>query len=71
MEKLFYDDSYIKSFIAEIEEVKEVDNKYHVMLNKTAFFPGGGSKVIAQGGGKNNNNLTSLFDYVKIKIRSM
>ncbi|WP_434794440.1 Alanine--tRNA ligase [Terrisporobacter petrolearius] len=44
MEKLFYDDSYIKNFTAEIEEVKEVDNKYHVLLNKTAFFPGGGGQ---------------------------
>ena len=31
---------------------------------------GGGSKVLAQGGGKNNSNLDSLFDYVKIKIKS-
>lgn len=44
MEKLFYIDSYIKDFVAEIEEVKEKDNKYHVLLNKTAFFPGGGGQ---------------------------
>lgn len=44
MEKLFYVDSYIKSFTAEIEEVKEIDNKYHVYLDKTAFFPGGGGQ---------------------------
>ena len=31
---------------------------------------GGGSKTLAQGGGKNNGNLDSLFDYVKIKIKS-
>lgn len=44
MEKLFYIDSYIKSFTAEIEEVKEMNNKYHVLLDKTAFFPGGGGQ---------------------------
>ena len=31
---------------------------------------GGGSKVLAQGGGKNNGNLDSLFDYVKMKLKS-
>ena len=44
MEKLFYIDSYINNFTAEIEEVKEVDDKFHVLLNKTAFFPGGGGQ---------------------------
>ena len=44
MEKLFYIDSYIKNFTVEIEEVKEVDDKFHVLLNKTAFFPGGGGQ---------------------------
>lgn len=44
MEKLFYIDSYIKNFTAEIEETKEKDNKYHVLLDKTAFFPGGGGQ---------------------------
>lgn len=44
MEKLFYVDSYIKNFVAEIEEIKENDGKYHILLNKTAFFPGGGGQ---------------------------
>lgn len=44
MEKLFYIDSYIKNFTAEIEEIKEINDKYHVLLNKTAFFPGGGGQ---------------------------
>ena len=44
MEKLFYIDSYIKNFTAEIEEIKEVDSKYRVLLDKTAFFPGGGGQ---------------------------
>ena len=49
MEKLFYIDSYIKNFTAEIEEVKEVDDKFHVLLNKTAFFPGGGGQYFDLG----------------------
>lgn len=44
MEKLYYQDQYIKDFIAEIEEVIEKDGKFHVVLNKTAFFPGGGGQ---------------------------
>ena len=44
MEKLFYIDSYIRNFTAEIEEVKEIDSKFHVLLNQTAFFPGGGGQ---------------------------
>lgn len=44
MEKLFYEDQYIKEFIAEVIEVKEVNNQFHVKLDKTAFFPGGGGQ---------------------------
>ncbi|MGL4850801.1 MAG: alanyl-tRNA editing protein [Clostridium sp.] len=44
MEKLYYEDNYIKEFIAEVEDVKEKDGKYHISLDKTAFFPGGGGQ---------------------------
>ena len=44
MEKLYYIDQYIKEFTAEIEEIVEKDNKFHVVLDKTAFFPGGGGQ---------------------------
>ena len=44
MEKLFYKNQYIKDFTANIVELKEVDNKFHVVLDKTAFFPGGGGQ---------------------------
>lgn len=44
MEKIYYTNQYIKEFTAEIEEILEIDNKYHVLLNKTAFFPGGGGQ---------------------------
>ncbi|MDS0524654.1 DHHA1 domain-containing protein [Clostridium sp. SHJSY1] len=43
-EKLFYADQYIKEFKANIIEIKEKDDKYLVLLDKTAFFPGGGGQ---------------------------
>ncbi len=44
MDKLFYKDQYIKDFTAEIIDIKDIDNKFHVSLDKTAFFPGGGGQ---------------------------
>lgn len=41
MERLYYEDQYIKDFVAELEDVQEKDDKFHIILNKTAFFPGG------------------------------
>ncbi|AYE35098.1 DHHA1 domain-containing protein [Clostridium septicum] len=45
MEKLYYTDQYIKSFTAEVIDVKELDGKFHVVLDKSAFFPGGGGQL--------------------------
>ena len=44
MERIYYDNKYLKEFIAEIVDIKEIDNKFHVILDKTAFFPGGGGQ---------------------------
>jgi len=44
MEKLYYENQYIKNFTAEVISVTEKDGKYHVVLDKTAFFPGGGGQ---------------------------
>ncbi|MGL5346918.1 MAG: alanyl-tRNA editing protein [Peptostreptococcaceae bacterium] len=44
MEKLYYKDQYIKEFTAEIVEVIEKGGKFHLVLDKTAFFPGGGGQ---------------------------
>ncbi|GAA0076367.1 DHHA1 domain-containing protein [Clostridium sp. CTA-5] len=44
MEKLFYENQYLKTFTAEIAEIKELNGKFHVVLDKTAFFPGGGGQ---------------------------
>jgi alanyl-tRNA synthetase len=44
MEKIYYDNRYLKEFTAEIVDIKEVDGKFHVVLEQTAFFPGGGGQ---------------------------
>ena len=44
MEKLYYIDQHIKEFIGEVEDVKEVNGQFHVVLDKSAFFPGGGGQ---------------------------
>lgn len=43
-QKLYYEDQYIKEFTAEILNIFEKDNEYHIQLDKTAFFPGGGGQ---------------------------
>ncbi|MGL4742027.1 MAG: alanyl-tRNA editing protein [Sarcina sp.] len=49
MEKLYYIDKYTKSFVAEIDEIIEKNGKYHVVLDKSAFFPGGGGQISDRG----------------------
>jgi len=44
MEKLYYTNQYQTKFEAKVIEVKELNNKYHIALDKTAFFPGGGGQ---------------------------
>lgn len=44
MEKIFYEDQYVRDFVAELESVKEINGKFHVVLDRTAFFPGGGGQ---------------------------
>ena len=38
-EKLYYVDAYIKEFDAEVLSVERCDDKFAVVLSKTAFFP--------------------------------
>ena len=45
MTKLYYEDQYLKEFKGEIVEIKELDGKFHVALESTAFFPGGGGQM--------------------------
>lgn len=43
-QKLYYEDQYIKEFTAEIIHILEIDNEFHIQLDRTAFFPGGGGQ---------------------------
>jgi len=54
MEKLFYGDVTLKEFHADITEMKEIDSNFHVLLNRTAFFPGGGGQFCDIGNIENN-----------------
>lgn len=43
-EKLYYKDPYIKEWDASVKEVVQEEGKFYVILDKTAFFPGGGGQ---------------------------
>lgn len=49
MEKLYYEDQYIREFVAELVEVKEDCGNFLVVLDRTAFFPGGGGQFSDRG----------------------
>lgn len=44
MRKLYYENQYIKEFITDIKHIEKFNEKYHIVLEKTAFFPGGGGQ---------------------------
>lgn len=45
MQKIFYENSYKKEFVAEIIDIKEIDNKFHIVLDKTGFYQIGRAHV--------------------------
>jgi alanyl-tRNA synthetase len=42
--KLFYNNPYITEFTTEVIQTKIIDNKYHLVLKETAFYPEGGGQ---------------------------
>ena len=60
-EKLFYEDQYIKEFEADVLDVKEEEGKFLVLLDKTAFFPGGGG----QAGDRGTINGIDVLDVIE------
>lgn len=44
MIKLYYEDPYIKECVSEIVNIVEKDNKYHLELDRTCFYPEGGGQ---------------------------
>ena len=48
-EKLFYSDSHLKEFTAEVVSCEKRDGHYEVELDRTAFFPEGGGQYADTG----------------------
>ena len=65
MKKLYYENQYIKDFKAKIIDVKDIENKLHIALDKTAFFPGGGGQQKDKG---QINNYQVIDVYEKENI---
>ena len=48
-EKLFYTDSHLQEFTAEVVSCRPCDNGYEAVLSRTAFFPEGGGQAADTG----------------------
>lgn len=59
--KLYYSDSHIYEFNASVLEVNVCDNRQIVILNRTAFFPGGGGQLYDIGY-INNAKVISVYE---------
>ena len=42
--RLYYDDLYAKEFDSELLSQSEHGGKYHIVLDRTLFYPGGGGQ---------------------------
>ena len=59
---LYYDDAYLKEFDAEILKITELDNRYGVVLNRTAFYPLGGGQPADKGVIKSEHGEIRVVD---------
>ncbi|MFN2363318.1 MAG: DHHA1 domain-containing protein [Halarsenatibacteraceae bacterium] len=60
-ERIYYNDSFMKEFKADITDYLEVDGKYHLQLNKTAFYPEGGGQP-ADHGSIGVSNISHVYE---------
>ena len=61
MNKLYYENPYQTEFTAEVINVIEKGNKYHVELNETCFYPEGGGQP-SDTGHINGNLVTYVYE---------
>ncbi len=61
MEKLYYENQYEKDFVAEIIDIIEKDNEFHIELDKTYFYPEGGGQP-SDIGFIENNPITMVYE---------
>lgn len=65
MEKLYYKNQYLKEIEAKVIEVKKVNDKYHIVLDKTIFFPGGGGQL-CDVGYINDKEVVEVYEENKV-----
>ncbi len=63
--KLFYDDHYKKEFDAVVLWKKRFDNKTHIILDKTCFYPEGGGQPGDKGFISLNNKKMKITNTIK------
>ncbi|WP_300381333.1 DHHA1 domain-containing protein [Clostridium sp.] len=61
MKRLYYENQYIKEFNAKVIDIKDINNKLHIALDKTAFFPGGGGQEKDRGK-INNYKVVEVYE---------
>ena len=61
MEKLYYENPYQKEFTAEVINVIEKENKYHIELDNTYFYPEGGGQP-SDTGYINGSTVTYVYE---------
>jgi alanyl-tRNA synthetase len=61
-ELLYYDDAYLKEFDAEILRITKHDNRYGLILNRTAFYPLGGGQPADKGVIKSEHGEIRVVD---------
>jgi alanyl-tRNA synthetase len=59
---LYYDDAYLKEFDAEILRIIKLDNRYGVVLDRTAFYPLGGGQPADKGVIKSEHEEVRVVD---------
>jgi len=59
---LYYEDAYLKEFDAEVSEIKEVVDRYSVILDQTAFYPAGGGQPADTGVIRGKRGEATILD---------